>query len=176
MQSTLTQKLMNAMNKIIEKKRIEFIHENERIEIENKSKLQLEQVEIQKKELYWLDTNDESKLSIYFRLIVVYVTDLILVGWTIEALRIIEEYGLNISNDVLLQANLHKLLSIILWMDNDQENAFIHLKKARKLFEKIMSTLGITQCNFLKACFIVVELQRFSVTSATTKSENLIKV
>ena len=119
MQSTLTQKLMNAMNKIIEKKRIEFIHENERIEIENKSKLQLEQVEIQKKELYWLDTNDESKLSIYFRLIVVYATDLILVGWTIEALRIIEEYGLNISNDVLLQANLHKLLSIILWMDND---------------------------------------------------------
>jgi len=57
---------------------------------------------MQKSEFYKLDTSDESKLSIYFRLIVAYVTVLILCGRTIEALRIIEEYGMTIKTDILL--------------------------------------------------------------------------
>lgn len=42
----------------------------------------------------------------------------------------------------LLSGNLHKLLAIIMWIENDWERFAFHLKLSKHIFDKIKSTLG----------------------------------
>lgn len=59
-------------------------------------------------------------------------------------MKVIEEYGLKIEKNSMFLGNLHKLMSIILYLDNQRDESVIHFKLAKKYFEKDSnkSTLG----------------------------------
>jgi hypothetical protein len=67
---------------------------------------------------------------------VLYSTCLILTSNYFEALNIIEENGMKFAKNYLFLGNLHKLMSIILYLESEREKSAIHFKLAKKFFER----------------------------------------
>lgn len=60
----------------------------------------------------------EKSINIYLKLIILYSTSLILIDQILESMKIIEEYGMKVQKNSLYQGNIHKLMSVILYLDN----------------------------------------------------------
>ena len=65
-----------------------------------------------------------------------YSTGLILTHNNFEALQVIEEYGLKFEKNPLLLGNLHKLMSIVLYLETERDRSAIHFKLAKRYFYK----------------------------------------
>ena len=96
--------------------------------------------------------DDDCKLTL------LYASNLVLVDQDYEATRIIDEYGFILNKEQLLEANLHKLMAIIMIKEKNIIDAYKHNNYARELFKNLHSTLGITLCDFLEAVLIQTEV------------------
>jgi hypothetical protein len=87
---------------------------------------------------------DRNQMSSDQRFILLYATNLMLTSQDFEALKCIEEYGLMFKKEKLLQANMNKILSLIMMKEKNFKDAYYHLEQARILFTDLKSTLGKT--------------------------------
>ena len=93
----------------------------------------------------------KEELSSDSTLILLYATNLMLTKNTSEALNIIQNYGFKVTEDELLQANLHKLYTVIMINEKNTIDATKHLKLSEQLYTKQRSLLGVAICKFLEA-------------------------
>ena len=85
------------------------------------------------------------------KIIVMFVSVLILMNHIIDATKVIEEYGLKYKNDKFWLANMHKLFGLLFLIDESRNEAIKHFDKALKLFKELKSFQGEAISYYLKS-------------------------